>query len=65
VTHTATEMNVCNRNDINSSNDEFHGNRHTSEMNKLRAERLVALRLMQRSEYKWHVLEPTPLTGAE
>jgi len=67
VANTATKVHVCNGNDINSSNDEFHGNRHTSKVNKLRAFLAVAIGLWQWSEYKtafrWHVLEPMPGKG--
>jgi hypothetical protein len=54
VAHTTAQVNVCNGNDINSSNDEFHGNRHTSKVNKLRACRPVAQGLMQWHEYKYY-----------
>ncbi|WP_236645562.1 hypothetical protein [Pseudomonas sp. Ant30-3] len=36
VAHVTAQMNVRNRNNIDSSDDQFQGNRHTSEVNKLR-----------------------------
>jgi hypothetical protein len=46
VAHATAQVDVGNRYNINSGNDEFHGNRHTSEVNKLRplpAQRLKGL----------------------
>ncbi|WP_339488801.1 hypothetical protein [Pseudomonas sp. RL_5y_Pfl2_70] len=64
VAYATAQVNVCNGNDIYSGNDEFHGNRHTSEVNKLRAFRAVAQGLWQWSEIKktsrWRILEPMP-----
>jgi hypothetical protein len=36
VAHASAQVDVCNGDNVNSNNDQFHNNRHTSEMNKLR-----------------------------
>ncbi len=36
VAHSATQVDVRNRDNVNNGNDQFHGNRHRSEVYKLR-----------------------------
>jgi hypothetical protein len=35
VAHPATQVDIRNRDNVENGNDQFHGNRHRSEVNKL------------------------------
>ncbi|MNP58820.1 hypothetical protein D3C76_1537710 [compost metagenome] len=39
VAHTTAQVNVRDADKVDSGNDQFHGNRHTSEVNKLEERR--------------------------
>jgi hypothetical protein len=56
VAHLSAQVNIRDGDDINSGNDKFHENRHTSEVNKLRPDGAFLSHADERHEVeKWHI----------